>query len=367
MKPHSSLVDNSYIAKRVVLFALDGVRADIFYETLNDKNASFLRGISLTDGVWGVSHTRVPTETRPCLVAIGSGFYEDVSSALNGFKENPIDFDSFYNESDVAIGIGNGAKVFVKSAKNMKLFVNDSIYQNFDSKESYRLDEWVFNTTHKLLETTVKSDRILYEILHKNKLSFFLHLESLDDYGHGPGPHSEEYINHIQKLNNEIKNICYKFKQFYGDDKTAFILTSDHGMSEWKNHGDGDPLNTRTPFLAWGAGIRKALQNNDNKIKPVNLNNFNTPNNWNLSNIVRQDIEQINIAPLMSALIGVNFPMNSIGFLNENILNTSMSHKAKILYQNIRQLLEIYKSKEKIKNMYHFYIGYKLLENLEEM
>lgn len=71
-----------------------------------------------------------------------------------------------------------------------------------------------------------------------------------------------------------------------------------------------DPDNTRTPLIAWGAGIRKPIHElTSSRV----ADDYFTP--WELSHIVRRDVEQADVASLMSALLGTFWPVNSVGIL----------------------------------------------------
>lgn len=52
-----------------------------------------------------------------------------------------------------------------------------------------------------------------------------------------------------------MEKLYEKLEAIFPDKGTTYLFSSDHGMSNKGSHGDGDPTNTETPFVAWGAGI----------------------------------------------------------------------------------------------------------------
>lgn len=309
--------------------------------------APFLRSRVLQHGTFGVSHTRVPTESRPGHVALIAGLYEDVSAVATGWKLNPVNFDSVFNRSRHTWSWGSPdiLPMFDKGATPGRIdaYCYDADFEDY-SQDAIQLDLWVFDHVKDFFAAAAQN-KTLDAALRQDKVVFFLHLLGIDTTGHFFRPYSKEYLRNIQVVDEGVKEISELFDQFYGDQRTAFVFTADHGMGDWGSHGDGHPDNTRTPLIAWGSGIAKPV------VYPESIapGHDEYSSSWNLNGIERHDVSQADIAALMAHLVGVEFPANSVGELPLSYLDAGIREKAEALLLNAREILEMYNVKEHTK------------------
>ncbi|KAJ5708200.1 GPI ethanolamine phosphate transferase 1 [Penicillium malachiteum] len=349
-------------AERLVLFVADGLRADKAFQAFPDPSpenpaeqsdelirlAPFIRSKVLSEGTFGVSHTRVPTESRPGHVALIAGLYEDVSAVTTGWKLNPVNFDSVFNQSrhtwswgspDILLMFREGAEPGRVDADTYGEEMEDF------STDAPHLDIWVFDKVHDLFEAA-KSDPELDRKLREDKLVFFLHLLGLDTTGHAHRPYSKEYLNNIKVVDRGVQAVTKLIEDFYADDKTAFVFTADHGMNDLGSHGDGHPDNTRTPLVAWGSGVAKPVFNAPGALTG-HEDGFSS--DWGFDEVRRHDVAQADVAALMAYLVGLDYPVNSVGQLPLAYIDGTPEEKALAALANTRGVLEMYRVKEEQK------------------
>uniref|UniRef100_A0A8C5FED3 GPI ethanolamine phosphate transferase 1 n=1 Tax=Gadus morhua TaxID=8049 RepID=A0A8C5FED3_GADMO len=331
-------------ASRIVLLVADGLRADSLFSLLpnGSSRAPYLRSVMEDRGTWGVSHTHVPTESRPGHVALIAGFYEDVSAVAKGWKENPVEFDSVFNESRHTWSWGSPdiLPMFAKGASGDHVYTHTypAVEEDFASTDASRLDTWVF-TQVKAFFQSARSNSSLKDILQEDQNVFFLHLLGIDTNGHAHRPQSREYQENIGLVDSGVEELVSVIEDFYHHDgRTAYVFTSDHGMTNWGSHGAGHASETLTPLVAWGAGVQVAQ-------RPLEPQQYTDgyQQDWHLEKFRRVDVNQADIAPLMASLIGVPFPLNSVGMLPLLYLDNSGRFKAESMYTNAMQMLEQFK------------------------
>eukprot|EP00898_Chlorokybus_atmophyticus_P000525 jgi/Chlat1/1473/Chrsp12S02018 len=388
------------LAKRLILFVGDGLRADKLFEVESDgPRAPFMRSIINSTGrqgslsafvflthdyMWGVSHARPPTESRPGHVSIIAGFYEDPSAVTKGWQSNPVEFDHVFNESKFtwAWGSPDILPIFCTNTPHSEAHSYSAHLEDFGSSSASELDTWVFERFANWLDSAM-TNATLARQLSGDGLIMFLHLLGLDTNGHAYRPYSDEYLDNIRLVDQGVAAVYKAVEEHFEDNQTAYIFTADHGMSNKGNHGDGHPTNTETPLVAWGSGvlpspvayhdafelvhdaalskiittqcIRPAghhliFEPNDDGAaaeRPDMKSTFvddcqlhrATPEDWGLSDMPRSDVNQADIATLMAAVLGIPFPMNAVGMLPVGYLKATPAARVEYLLTNAKQLL----------------------------
>ncbi|PWN20585.1 PigN-domain-containing protein [Microstroma glucosiphilum] len=324
--------------------------------------APHLRNIALNRGTWGISHTRVPTESRPGHVALIAGMYEDVSAVTKGWKLNPVDFDSLMNVSTHAYTFGSPdiLPMFAKGAEpgRVDMWMYNEAAEDF-TKDATHLDLWVLHRLEELFDAARSNHTLAAELKRPGNV-FFLHLLGLDTTGHTYRPHSPEYVGNLIVVDAITRRVEELFTDFFQEEdqeesRTAFIFSADHGMSTKGNHGDGEPDNTRTPIVAWGSGLRgprtvawdepQGAVQLARRAKEEETDAYY--DDWKgLEMLDREDIEQADVTALMATLLALPLPANSEGRLPLGFVHVIPEVAARAMLANALEVLEIYRVKD---------------------
>jgi phosphatidylinositol glycan class N len=273
-----------------------------------------------------------------------AGFYEDVSAVTRGWQDNPVEFDHVFNQSRQSWlwGSPDITRMFARRHEHVRDWHYSSAEEDFAARDLTVLDTMVFNRVQAFLQGAKENATLRVE-LAQDRIVFFLHLLGLDSNGHAHRPFSPEYTQNMALVDRGVAAVAQLFDDYYGDGLTAFVFTSDHGMSAKGAHGDGDPANTRTPLVIWGAGVRgpEPVGEADDPRGGVDTGfslaqERRFSRDWGLGHLRRLDIEQADLSPLLASLIGVPNPVHSVGRLPSRHLLSSRFATHSLL-RNARQ------------------------------
>ncbi|VDO09185.1 unnamed protein product [Rodentolepis nana] len=348
------------LVKTVVFIVADGLRYDkLFTEEMEDTPT--LRKLMRTEGLWGFSHTRVPTESRPGHVAMFAGFYEDVASITKGWQANAVEFDSIFNRSYRAFAWGGPDVVPmlqpINRAGDERVKIENYPHEmlDFTAENITQVDDWVVDkfaefmmtSSHLLLRTGAESEDANDDFRKGNFL--FLHLSAADQMGHTKKPGSKEYLSMVRHLDQNIARILDIFaKHPEISQDAAFIFTADHGMTDWGSHGAGSAHETITPLIAWGKHIPRPA--------PLFKLSDLSPTTKSSSRI---DIRQADLCPLIACLLGIPIPAHSIGELPLEFLDLDPSLKVGLIRENALHALKQLHIKYEERKASHYHLFFR--------
>jgi glucan phosphoethanolaminetransferase (alkaline phosphatase superfamily) len=103
-------------------------------------------------------------------------------------------------------------------------------YNSVNADASF-LDEWSFDQFQSLLNRSTQ-DPELKELLLQDNLVIFLHLLGCDSNGHAHRPFSSIYLNNVKVVDHIAERVYSLLENYYKDNRTSYIFTADHGMSD---------------------------------------------------------------------------------------------------------------------------------------
>ena len=132
--------------------------------------------------------------------------------------------------------------------------------------------------------------------LKENKSQLTLiHIDQVDYAGHHEGgPRSQNWSDAAKRADDLLAQIASTLDM----QKDTLLVISDHGQIDAGGHGGQEPICLKEPFVLVGAGVK--------------------PGNYG-------DVNMVDVAPTLAALLGVNLPASAMGEVRTSMLNLSDS------------------------------------------
>ncbi|KAF8803969.1 phosphoethanolamine N-methyltransferase [Phlegmacium glaucopus] len=239
------------------------------------------------------SYADPPTTTLQRIKGITTGSLPTFVDLGNNFGGSSIVEDSILKQLKLAgkklafMGDDTWMPVFPDTFETNMTFPYDS----FNVEDLHAVDEGVIKHLFPLLEDPSKPFDFLIG-----------HFLGVDHVGHRVGPDHPSMKAKLQQMNNVLMRVVEKM-----DDDTLLVVMGDHGMDRSGDHGGDGILETSSAMWIYSKG--HALIDNSHPV-PSGLLQFKT---FPETTVRHRSIQQIDILPTISLLLGLPIPYNNLG------------------------------------------------------
>ncbi|XP_014210578.1 GPI ethanolamine phosphate transferase 2-like [Copidosoma floridanum] len=299
-------VDEVYkpVVKRLIIMVIDALRWDFVHGAQSSQNMPKTTRLLRNTEASCLYKTKVhtPTVTMPRIKEIATGSVPNFIDVVLNLGAHEIKGDSLLRQCK-----DQGHKiVFYGDDTWIKLFPR--MFYRYEDTSSFFVSDYTevdFNVTRN----------IAIELYEKDWSVMILHYLGLDHIGHLVESYNPMIKTKLLEMDEIIDTInTYVSKWNEKGESTLFLVTGDHGMKESGGHGGSTPEETRVPLLAFG--------------RPCTYKE-------NLDD----EIDQTDIAPTLSVLLGIPIPKSSLGTIVLNMISElTFSQKLFALYYNAQHL-----------------------------
>jgi hypothetical protein len=288
------------LTRRVVFVLIDALRDDTSHKT---DVMPFLNQLR-SQGAWATVHSRTPSYSAPGYSVLMTGAWPDVS---DGPAMNPNDGEQARTWTQDNL-FSAAHRAGLKTAVSGYFWFQGLIPQQYVDASFYTQGE------DKAADVNVVNAALPW--LKSGDYQFVLiHIDQVDYAGHNEGgPQSPNWDASATRSDGLLKQIVatLDLKQ------DTVLVTSDHGQIDRGGHGGQDPIVLLEPFVLVGAGVK--------------------PGGY-------PDIQMVDHAPTVAALLGLNIPATAQGVVQTSMLNLAPAQLVNIntaLAAQKLQLLTVY-------------------------
>ncbi len=180
---------------------------------------------------------------------------------------------------------------------------HDAPFDSFNVEDLHTVDEGVIRHLFPLLEDESRPWDCIAG-----------HFLGVDHVGHRVGPDHPVMREKLSQMDNVLRNVVELL-----EDDTLLVVLGDHGMDLKGDHGGDDIFETSSAMWIYSKGRPLRTGFDEMRIPPPLTPNTTYPD---APNSFRW-IQQIDIVPTMSLLLGLPIPFNNLGTVIRNYLTVT--------------------------------------------
>ncbi|EEB07438.1 GPI anchor biosynthesis protein Gpi7 [Schizosaccharomyces japonicus yFS275] len=312
--------------QRLVFIMIDSMRSDFMFA--EDSPMSFMKQLiqNSSHALAFSSYARVPTVTMPRLKALTTGSIPNFLDTLLNIAESDASSLSAQDHWIRQLVSYNKSIEFYGDNTWLKLFPN--MFTAYDGTSSF------FVSDYETVDTNVT--RHLGHILATDKEgklpwdAVIMHYLGVDHIGHLHGPKSPLMPDKLREMDRVIEEVYLSLQELDHSTNThsMMVVCGDHGMNELGNHGGSSAGET-------SAAMTLLFPSYDLEHTNIMIPIEQRANPYS----IYRTIEQSDLVPTLSLLLGIPIAKNSIGVIVPEVLKLwDEQEQEKVLYHNLKQL-----------------------------